>query len=568
MTIHASNKLLTYYLALFAFFYIVTIVLGIYNYYSPVPFMDMWNGYVEFYTKVVEGDWKVWFSQHNEHRIVLSRILFWIDFYLFDGKIYSLLIGNFLLMAAIAITFYQFISHLFDQSRVLKVSLTLVVIILTFSWIQAENIVIGFQSQFFLAYLVPLLSFYMLAQYSDTKKSYHFFISVILGALSVLTMGNGIVALPLLIIFGLVLKLPKQKIVIIIAVTIATLYAYNIDYVAPTSHSSLQDMLIQDPGYFFWYILIYLGGPFTHTSIISFFFKPELFGFVFIASSLFLTYKAFKSNANGYIFALLIFIAYIGATAFGTAGSRVSLGLLQALSGRYMTPALMGWSSLLIIFAYYYAHNPKLKKIFNYLFLFIPLSLLYAQTDALEHQGRTVKMQSALALELSINDERIATAVFPYYGPLLKISSDAKRNDLSIFGNPLIKNASLLMGTKIDAISTENLAGSLDDVQIINEDKRYCRVSGWLFDSDLKEISDQSFVVNSDHIIVGYIIGGYKRDDVASAIDSAAQYSGFVGYLKSDALVDKELFIVDAVTHKTMKIDPQQILKSKEEVMP
>jgi hypothetical protein len=54
-------------------------VAGVCRAYSPVPFSDMWDGYLHFFMQVSDGDSGAWWRQHNEHRIVLARLLFWIN---------------------------------------------------------------------------------------------------------------------------------------------------------------------------------------------------------------------------------------------------------------------------------------------------------------------------------------------------------------------------------------------------------------------------------------------------------------------------------------------------------
>jgi hypothetical protein len=47
--------------------------------------MDMWNGYLGFFTKLSDGDWSAWWGQHNEHRIFLARLFFWFDLFEIDA---------------------------------------------------------------------------------------------------------------------------------------------------------------------------------------------------------------------------------------------------------------------------------------------------------------------------------------------------------------------------------------------------------------------------------------------------------------------------------------------------
>lgn len=72
-------------------------ILGGARAYTPVPFWDMWEGLFNFYLLVQSGDTSVWWAQHNEHRIVLSRLLFWLDIAVFRGAGLFLIIMNYVL---------------------------------------------------------------------------------------------------------------------------------------------------------------------------------------------------------------------------------------------------------------------------------------------------------------------------------------------------------------------------------------------------------------------------------------------------------------------------------------
>ena len=89
-----------------AVIYIGLAVVGGVRAYSPVPFWDMWNGYLEFFTKVSDGQFSAWWAQHNEHRIILARIFFWLDLTLFGGQGWFLLIVNYALLILVCFIFY------------------------------------------------------------------------------------------------------------------------------------------------------------------------------------------------------------------------------------------------------------------------------------------------------------------------------------------------------------------------------------------------------------------------------------------------------------------------------
>src|SRR5262245_64250723 len=85
--------------ALLALSFVGLAIIGAIRVYSPVPLSDMWNGSVDFFRRVNDGDMAAWWAAHNEHRIVLARILFWMDLALFSGTAWLLIVAHYLLSA-------------------------------------------------------------------------------------------------------------------------------------------------------------------------------------------------------------------------------------------------------------------------------------------------------------------------------------------------------------------------------------------------------------------------------------------------------------------------------------
>jgi len=565
VNIGLQNKSMSYYLGFFALFYVLTDVVGIFNNYSAVPFWDMWNGYLEFYTKVQSGEWYVWFGQHNEHRVFLSRILFWIDIHFFDGASYFLIICNFLLMVSIVWLFYKFIKDLFQESST-KFYLFGLIVVLMFSWMQNNNITWGFQSQFFLAYLVPLLAFYLLARYVDTNQNIYYIGALLVGILSVLTMGNGILAMPLLIILGFVLKLSKLKQLTLVAVTVLTLMIYFSDYVAPAGHGSLTQTILHQPKDFILYIFTYLGGPIGYAIGKSKLMVIQFFGFLLIVSSLYFTYRAFKEeNKKPLIFALLIFIAYLGGTAFGTAGGRAIFGVNQALESRYMTPSLMAWSSLLIVYVYFAKSTIGTSRFFKILVILVPLLLLSQQIRVFKYNSDSQMMVAVLSLEMGIKDEEFTRHIFPNYDWLYNLAKEPKEKNLSIFGNQYIKDIAQKLDKNITQIPSKDFVGAMDEIQTIPNEKNFYRVRGWIYDNEQSLVPENGLIVNETGKVVGYILSGFKRVDVADAISKKAKHSGFYGYLMKNEIGEK-LYIINEKLNKKLPFNlnkPPYELNSK-----
>lgn len=112
--------------------------------------------------------------------------------------------------------------------------------------------------------------------------------------------------------------------------------------------------------YVFWYFgspVFYLTGqelgpqPPRHAALIEG--TGALFVLACVALGLRTAWTAWRMrghmpSAQCFCVALVGFLAYLGGSAFGTAGGRLLLGLPQALTSRYATPVLLGWCALAV----------------------------------------------------------------------------------------------------------------------------------------------------------------------------------------------------------------------------
>lgn len=507
----------------------------------------MWNGYLDFFVKASTGDPSVWWEAHNEHRILLARIFFWIDLSWFNGSAWLLIALNYILAFTSVFVFYKFLKNTdISNKKNITIISSLFLSAWLLSWSQQENLNWGFQSQFFLAQLIPLTSFYLLYKASDykNKMSIYWISACFFGVLSIGTMANGVLTLPLMVLYALLLKQSRARIATLAILAAVTITLYFYDYTPPPHHGSLVKTLTTDPLGVVKYILLYIGGPFyylfnqTKTGIIA----AQLAGaFLILASSIF-TVKSLNSRENSPLrLALLFFIIYIGGTALGTAGGRLFLGLEQALSSRYMTPALMAWAALFIVsLTFYYAPEKKRENLNSLKFLLL-LSIIFMfphQLSALTSKRTELfdKKISALALELRIKDQEQITKVFPNTDVVLKITAIPVNLHLSIFGADDIVDIKELMGTHAGMLPSNQCQGSLDDVSLVDEDDRYVRVQGWIFDPIKKNVPSSVKIINSLGAVNGYALSGLPRPDVAHAVEKNAIYSGFKGYLLKDEL--------------------------------
>jgi hypothetical protein len=513
-------------------------VIGAVKAYSPVPYWDMWNGYLNFYIKTSQGDWSTWWAQHNEHRILLARLFFWLDFALFNGDGWFLLCVNYSLLALAGVVFWFALQE--TRTPYAKYFGVFVFVWLA-SWAQHENLTWGFQSQFILAQLLPLSAFFVLfkAASNEGKSSVYFIGACILGLLSFGTMANGVLALPLMVVYALVVRLGWLRVVTLAILAGLGLFAYFHNYIAPQHDGSLGAALKDNPVGLVHYVLLYIGGPF------SFFVgKGKVGGVLALVAGLLLVVLAAFSlwravrdvKQHSLELALLAFILYVGGTAFGTAGGRLIFGVQQALASRYMTPALMAWAALFVLYLPWLARISARRQ----WLLWVPLSVLILamvpmQLRAL--QPRTANLferdVAALAIEMGVKDKPQISHVFPFVEAALAIGVKATAKDYSIFGHPSFKDVHERIGKPF--VLQHACQGSVDQVKAVEDEGRYMSIGGWLFDPAQKRSPKELWIIDKSGVAVGYALAGQSRPDVAKAVDGNALDAGFKGYFLTQA---------------------------------
>ncbi|WP_339869516.1 hypothetical protein [Pseudohongiella nitratireducens] len=534
-------------MAVFAILMFLLAIAGGVHSYSPVPYWDMWDGTLNFYLQITEGNSALWLAQHNEHRILLSRILFWLDYAIFDGLSYFLITINYVLMAFAIFMFWRFSKLQYRTNPDLKPEHASSVLIFSLfilawlsQWMQWENLAWGFQSQFFLAQSLPLAAFYCLAASASNNHAWPYFCaSIILGALSLFTMANGVLALPLLTVAAIFMRAGWLRSGILVASTILGVVLYFGEYHSPDNHASITDTLRYQPLQLLQYVVLYLGSPFFalagegRNGLLA----AGLSGSILVLLSLLrlmIELRAYRTNPV--TLALLGYLLYLGGTAVGTGTGRVVFGVAQAVSFRYTTPALMAWAALLLLYlptlSMFARRN---KKVATAGVVLICALLFWRQLPALQPQHQKIfdRQVAALALELSVADAQQINHVYVMNAGLLSIAEKATALDLTVFGQyPLQDLREKWAGRFAPPSDIPECQGALDSLETIEREPDALRISGWIFNP--AEESVPSRVIVSDRLgrIVGFALTGQPRPDVEAAVHDSAGLSGFRGYIK------------------------------------
>ncbi len=317
-------------------FYIASVFIGAWRYYSPIPAGDMWDGYINFYLQLLDGNFSAWWAQHNEHRLFLSRLFFYLDLKFFNGLSLILIPLNLLLL----VTSWGLL--LYFSFRLLKPKIEtpdffyfiVLLTVFAFSWKQDENIVWAFQNQFWFAYLLPLMAFCLLglSEVYSRQRLLYYVGACVLGILSVGSMANGIFALPVLTLLSLLLKQkwPYSTFLGLLAILSVSLYLGT--YQPPAHGHSISDNLIKFHFEILVFFIEYLGSPLKSL------FGSFVLGLLHLSLIIVLFRQLPKEKNNPLYLSIIAFIIYYLVSAFVISASRVDLGLHAALVGRYTTP--------------------------------------------------------------------------------------------------------------------------------------------------------------------------------------------------------------------------------------
>ncbi len=537
---HWHRKLVSSLLPLLAIFIVILSIIGGIRSYTPVPTWDMWGPFLSAYKLGEAGGLSDIFSLHNEHRIIIARLFFWVDMYLFNGNTIFLIVINYLLAAIAAWTLFLITreSPFYKEEKTTFSATAFLATSLCFTWMQWENFTWAFQSQFFAAQLIPLIAFFLLYKSTVAPESStrYFWLACIAGVFSAGAMANGVIALALMAIVSFIFGMRRWQSLVLIALSLVISISYFHNFHTPGNHGSLGKTLLHQPLDSLHYVLLYIGSPaFFMTGKSS---AATMAGLFILLSAIFFAIQTFRDRRNDYfIILLLTYLLYIGGSALGTAGGRLVFGLDQALSSRYTTPAIMAWATLAIIYTHYF--HSRTNTIIKSIYLILTLSLIPQQLTALRNKEADLheKLFAALAAELQIHDNKQIQVIFPSADYVLNASQEPSRLNYSVFGDRRIRDAREEIATKAPTqlLGTAKCEGHLDLIQEVDGAPDQLAVHGWIYNYADSSVPSVVRILDKNGIIVGRAVTGAPRSDVAELVSRKARYSGFSGYLSKSA---------------------------------
>jgi hypothetical protein len=530
-------------------FFITSFVIGASRNISDVPFWDEWDSKLLMNPAQNEITWNSFWSQHNEHRIVVTKFFFLLDFLFFNGSSTPLIVLNlFLALSIFILICFAVMSHTQGTHNFNIYSAMALIGILNFSLAGSENLYWGFQSQFYFSILFPLLAFLSYCYYVSRNNRLYFYVALILGFLSIGTMASGLMAIPSLVLIQFVMRRPFKDIAETVVVGILTivLYFQNFGFVL----SSPIDNLLKDPMFVLKYNCLMLGSIIYNGTSQNRILTLAFVGLLYTIFALGIL-KLWKSRSNNVsiplMFGVLIFTYFIGFSVL-TASGRYTFGYGSALAGRYTLFSFTAISAAILVFFNIAPKSPRSQSYFNFTSFLLVGMLIPVQIQGLNanHDLNFQRKIAGLSLNLGADDLTQLTAIYPSGEIVIPKAQILIRNKTSIFGDPFFRFAAEEKSALAFNKSANKCRGNLEVAETVSPSSNFnIKVSGWAINTT-DSIDVGAVFLSDSRMIVGYGLLGGTRIDVSNLYGKDYRRSGMQGYsstkgIASIALVGQDL---------------------------
>ncbi|OGG20562.1 hypothetical protein A3D03_00900 [Candidatus Gottesmanbacteria bacterium RIFCSPHIGHO2_02_FULL_40_13] len=336
-----------------ALFWIVTflpliiLTILIFKYYVGVPFWDEWDfvGLLQksYLSKVNFSDFS---SYHNEHRPFFPRLILLGLAYLTGYRILPELILNLLLAIGIFISLFYLFKLIFSAFRIKNyLQFVPVISLVVFSLTQWENWLWGWQVQIFLNLFTVVTGLKILSL--RKIKSSNLLKGMFLGIVATFSFANGLIYW---IIGLIILKFKKQKnknIILIFWSAFSILVFFLYTHLSPGSEALKANFSVQNIFLLTIYIFAFIGAPLVSMNGAGAL-VAGLTGVLFFIYLIIIARKLLLQKITLFM-PIIALSSYSLMSAFLTSLGRYRLGLLQAISSRYVSFSNLFWLSLLAI---------------------------------------------------------------------------------------------------------------------------------------------------------------------------------------------------------------------------
>jgi len=268
----------------------------------------------------------------------------------------------------------------------------------------------------------------------------------------------------------------------------------------------------------------------------------RLLGLVFICSAitgLLLHTRNYSKRRKSSAFFIYLCLFLI-LTAFLAALGRLNYGVDEMKAGRYRTPALIFWASMLGLgFSWWNAMTKRFGRSLGppiVAFLFVAIVVASCQVGSIYHVAN---------LRRRLGDDGIALAFDPsdrvyrdLFGPkpdlVRQYALFLRQNQLSIFSDQLFTSAGKSLSTRFTRISIQACVGAFENFKAEDTGRTRGSASGWCLLQNQIHGPDMIIFADDRGTIVGLATGMERRRDIAAVYlhDPEILDTGWSGYLR------------------------------------
>lgn len=502
--------------------------------YHRVFFWDMWSA-MDFLLRRPRPLIHWIGEQHNEHRIVVPKLLLLVDFFVFKARSIFLLSAT---LSVFAITWGILIwafSVLGDFRGAKLRTFAGTAALCLFSISQWENFASGFHIAVVLPDLFVTLSLLCMILYEPARKTgrtgaVQLSTALVSGVLATFSLANGMLLWPVAVLLCLFVRVRAWVIALVSVVGGLSILAYMWGYRQPPSRPSPWS-IVQEPVRVLSYICGYVGAPWVWNS----FKLAVVFGAAgILLAVVILAVVVFRGNRNPIAVLTVALMIFSLATAAITALGRMQLGYNQALSPRYETFALLFWMSaggylLLVV-----GKRPRQLIAIQAIVLVLMAIGAWRLKVPLRHgyERQLTVNTASLAMVTGVFDPPLYRYLFPNPQLVWADTPILKAKKLSIFSTNLAND----LNTPIESayrLDGGLCKGSADKITpLATGDATGVKVVGWAWDP-MRRKPPTRIIFAGESRIVGYAEVGYPRLELPAHLGSGhALMAGWVGYIE------------------------------------
>ena len=470
-------------------------------------YADEWDTWMTWLKQGYSLEW--FFSQHADHRIVATRLLFAIGNWAFQGRAWFPQSMSFAVQASLVLLLWRLAKRSGvtdpEDSRVLGATIACCL----FSASQFINFIWGFQVQFFLVYAAGAGALWALMRAADAAhpggRRAWIAACLLLAAVSSYSMANGVLIWPILLLAAVRLRIGRAGIGLLGAAAVLVLAQYihgwhpsGLDAPAPVWRVVLFAMA--NAGSPLAPLLGWLGAGTAGAGFAALAVGGTALAGAALQGLLLWTRPSPYSSGR---IVLAHFTVFVAAAPFAIAAGRAHLPLLAAFRSRYMTPPCILWVCLLsVAWGSLRTLGPRRIRwaVVAALLLGVALQQMAAFRGAREY-GAALG-QASTAVVVGVDDASLLPILNYPFTDLAPVIQYLKQHQLAIFSEEwtLWPGRPLAARFSVDPHASACRGGIREVVPITGTAWPGWRVSGWAGDASGRGPQRIVLVDSSGHV--------------------------------------------------------------------